>query len=37
MGVTGPTRLASSDHRRDFELAGVPMHNYAMHKRLVEE
>lgn len=25
------------DHRRDFELAGVPIHNYAMHKRLVEE
>lgn len=25
------------DQRRDFELAGVPMHNYAMHKRLVEE
>ena len=22
------------DQRRDFELAGVPMHNYAMHKRL---
>jgi putative acetyltransferase len=25
------------DHRRDFELAGVAMHNYAMHKRLAEE
>lgn len=24
------------DHRRDFELAGVPMHNYAMHKSLAE-
>jgi putative acetyltransferase len=25
------------DHRRDFELAGVPMHNYAMHKRLAAD
>jgi putative acetyltransferase len=25
------------DHRRDFELAGVPIHNYAMHKRLSEQ